>query len=217
MFPSHDPVGDDRVDDNFADWDSATTYSLGQIVVGSDNGYYRSIQNSNTNNDPTATPTYWTLVRLLPDWNTNETYIIDDVVIGPDAILYISLQNANAGNTPASSAAYWKPFLTATDTQTLTNKVITEIDYDMTTETDLDPANGYVQYRTMTANTTFTDSLVDGSGILLILSGGATYTPTWPAAWEWSGGSTPTTTAKDLISLIKSNGTVAATYIGGLS
>lgn len=70
---------------------------------------------------------------------------------------------------------------------TLTNKTFTgytETVYSLT-GTDINPANGTIQYKTLSGNTTFTESLADGQSVVLMLNP-STYTTTWPTA-TWIG------------------------------
>lgn len=61
------------------------------------------------------------------------------------------------------------------------------------TGTALNPANGTIQTITLVANTTFTDSLVAGQSMTLMIDDGAAYTVTWPTiTWKTDGGSAPT-------------------------
>ena len=75
-----------NVTNPYSEWSSATTYSLGQTVVvgtytGSNtvavasSGTYRSLTNSNLNNNPLTSPSNW--VRLGP---TNQFAMFDNVV-----------------------------------------------------------------------------------------------------------------------------------------
>jgi hypothetical protein len=59
------------------------------------------------------------------------------------------------------------------------------------TGTALDPSNGTLQYKTLSANTTFTESFVDGESITLMIDDGSSYTVTWPTM-TWASGSAPT-------------------------
>ena len=55
--------------------------------------------------------------------------------------------------------------------------------------TDIDPANGTIQTKTLGANTTFTESLADGQSVVLMLNP-VTYTVTWPTmTWINTSGS----------------------------
>ena len=63
------------------------------------------------------------------------------------------------------------------------------------TGTELDPDLGTVQYKTLGANTTFTESLTAGQSMILMINDGSSYTITWPTI-KWLGasaaGSAPT-------------------------
>ena len=75
--------------------------------------------------------------------------------------------------------------------------------------TALDPANGTIQRLTFSNNVTFTDSLVDGESITLVIDDGSGRTASWPTM-EWVGGSTPTldTTNEHIIVVWKVNSTL---------
>ena len=84
------------------------------------------------------------------------------------------------------------------------------------TGTALDPANGNVQTKTMSANTTFTDSLTTGESLVLVLSGGDTYTATYPTM-TWAGGVAPTLTSNDALVFWKVGSTLYGAYIGSVA
>jgi hypothetical protein len=70
---------------------------------------------------------------------------------------------------------------------------IEEQEYALT-GTEIDPANGTVQYKTLTENTTFTEVLANGEYVTLMINDGtsASYTVTWPTAtWFTVDGSAP--------------------------
>jgi len=92
---------------------------------------------------------------------------------------------------------------------------VTEGVYNLT-GTAIDPDNGAIQYKTMSANTTFTESLASGDSIILRLSGGATYTVTWPTTtWVTATGSTaPTLNGNDVVVLWKEGSTLYGAYAG---
>lgn len=61
------------------------------------------------------------------------------------------------------------------------------------TGTVVDPANGEAQYKTLTGNTTLTESLVNGQAVLVGVDDGTAYTLTHPTTtWITDGGSAPT-------------------------
>jgi len=85
------------------------------------------------------------------------------------------------------------------------------------TGTDIDPTNGDIQYKTLSANTTFTESLASGDAVLLFLTGGSSYTVTWPSGIVWvsnNGNVAPTLTANDVILLSKVSSAIRAVYVG---
>ena len=84
------------------------------------------------------------------------------------------------------------------------------------TGTDLDPAAGSVQIKTLAANTTFTESLQDGQSLVLHLINGASYTVTWPTiTWVTSNGNTaPTLTANDVLVFWQLSATLYGAYVG---
>ena len=84
------------------------------------------------------------------------------------------------------------------------------------TGTALDPNNGTTQTKTISANTTFTDSLSSGESMSLHLTGASSYTITWPTiTWiTGTGDSAPTLTAADTVDLFKISTTLYGVWIG---
>jgi len=80
-----------------------------------------------------------------------------------------------------------------------------ETSYSLT-GTALDPSNGGIQYKTLAANTTFTDSLTDGQSIMLRFTNASTYTVTWPTISAWIGGE-PTWTDNSNLAVFWKEGT----------
>ena len=76
-----DPIGD-VLEGQFEIWVGSETYHIPEIVLGSDDEYYRSIADGNQGNDPTASPTSWELLSIGRVWNTNITYALGDAVYG---------------------------------------------------------------------------------------------------------------------------------------
>ena len=92
---------------------------------------------------------------------------------------------------------------------------VKETTYSLT-GTDIDPANGSIQSKTVAANTTFTESLEAGQAVVLLLNAGASYTITWPTT-TWvtsSGNSAPTLTANDAFVFWKVSTTLYGAYVG---
>jgi len=105
--------------------------------------------------------------------------------------------------------------VTATSTDTFTNKTIRDTVYALS-GTAFDATNGAVQTKTLSTNTTFTDSLSSGDAIVLQLEAGASYTVTWPTMqWVTSGGNVaPTLTAKDTLVFWKVSSVLYGAYTG---
>lgn len=119
---------------------------------------------------------------------------------------------------------------TLTGTQTLTNKTMTspsisdptitgtiiEDVYNLT-GTDIDPANGSIQYITLSENTTFTSSIAAGEAVTLMIDDGTAHTVTWPTmTWVNNGGTAPTlaTTGYTVVVLWKVSTTLYGALVG---
>lgn len=74
-------------------------------------------------------------------------------------------------------------------------------------------ADGGIQGLTMTSDTTITLDLTEGQALTLHLSGGDTWTATWPTI-TWVGGTAPTLTAADVIEFWYFNGELFGAYGG---
>lgn len=68
------------------------------------------------------------------------------------------------------------------------------------TGTALDPNNGTLQYKTLSANTTFTESFSDGEAITLMINGSG-YSITWPTI-TWVSGTAPTLAASGYTTIV---------------
>ena len=91
---------------------------------------------------------------------------------------------------------------------------ITEQVYDLT-GTAINPANGTIQYKTVSANTTFTETLTSGQSVLLRLIGADSKTITFPTI-TWVGAVAPTLTANCAIVLWKEQSTLYGSFVGTL-
>lgn len=98
---------------------------------------------------------------------------------------------------------------------TTNNGSFTEQVYTLT-GTALSPANGTIQTKTLSAITTFTDSLSAGQSMVLMLEGGSTYAVTWPTmTWVTAtGNAAPTLTAKGAFVFWKISTTLYGAYVG---
>lgn len=84
------------------------------------------------------------------------------------------------------------------------------------TGTEISGANGTVQTKTLSADTTFTETLASGESVILMLSGGDTYVVTFPTmTWtSSSGNAAPTLTSDDVVVFWKVNTTLYGAYVG---
>jgi hypothetical protein len=115
--------------------------------------------------------------------------------------------------------------VTLDDTQTLTNKTLTDMVIDGAyteevyalsgTTPALDPSNGTIQTWTLSANSTPTDSLSAGENITLMIDDGTAYTVTWPTM-TWVGGSAPTlpTSGYGIVNIWKVGSTLYGVSVG---
>lgn len=81
--------------------------------------------------------------------------------------------------------------------------------------TAISPANGTIQTKTLTANTTFTESLSSGDSVTLMINDGTGFTVTWPTI-SWVGGTAPTleTTGENVIVIWKVGSTLYGLFVG---
>lgn len=94
---------------------------------------------------------------------------------------------------------------------------IDETVYNLT-GTALDPANGTIQTKALSANATLTDSLADGESMTLMIDDGASaYEITWPTmTWVNNGGTAPTlaTSGYTVVVLWKVSTTLYGAFVG---
>ena len=123
--------------------------------------------------------------------------------------------SANVTNTMLLPLGANSTLVSLVSTDTLTNKTIVDTVYALS-GTALLATNGGVQTKTVSGNVTFTDSLVSGDAIVLMLEAGASYTVTWPTiTWVTSAGNVaPTLTAKDTLVLWKVSSVLYGAYTG---
>lgn len=120
----------------------------------------------------------------------------------------------SAQGTLANSAVQPNDSVTLDDL-TITG-AIDEAVYNLT-GTALDPANGTIQYKTLSGDTTLTDSLSEGEAITLMIDDGTAHTLTFPTiTWVNDGGTAPTlaTTGYTVFVLWKVSTTLYGALVG---
>jgi hypothetical protein len=158
-------------------------------------------------------------------WVSGQTYAVGVVRFSPINFLSYRRKTAGAGTTdPSLDATNWALVagfgdVTLAGTQTLTNKTFgnyTETVYNLT-GTEIASTNGPIQYKTLSANTTFTETLTDGQSVVLMLNP-STFAVTWPSiTWIGNVASTaPTLVASvyNCITLFQITGTVYGKFEG---
>lgn len=141
-----------------------------------------------------------------------------------------------SGSATVSVIAAETDIVQPTKTQTLTNKTLTSptvnsgtldnptiqnglvVDTETMPALAIDPANGLVQSKTLSSNSTFTDSLADGESVVLLIDDGTAYTITWPTiTWLSGGGTAPTlqTSGKTVVHIFKVGTTLYGNALNG--
>lgn len=127
-----------------------------------------------------------------------------------------------SGTIAGATAINTSGAITTSGTVTVTGETIlkeireTVFTLDTSGSIALDPANGGVQTTALSGNPTFTDSLVTGQSILLVVANGSSYTVTWPTiTWVTANGNVaPTLTSRDMIAVFKVATTLYGAYLG---
>lgn len=129
-----------------------------------------------------------------------------------------------ATGTGATGATGLPGEITANSVHTLTNKTINNASYAgyvrlqtyNLTGSNLNASNGTLQYKTVSANTTFNDQLLSGDSIILHLEGANSFSITWPTI-KWvsvSGNTAPTLSAKSVLVFWKISTVLYGCFVG---
>ena len=147
---------------------------------------------------------------------TAELNTLDGITATVTELNYVDGVTSNVQTQLDTKAPTASPTFTGTVTVPVAvfNGSIEEQEYNLS-GTAIDPANGTIQYKTLSANTTFTESLSNGEYVTLMIDDGTGYTVTWPTT-TWVGGSAPTleTTGYNVIEIWKVNSILYGAFVG---
>ena len=101
-----DPVGD-TTEGQWELWLNDNTYNKPNIVLASDDNYYRSLVDGNQGNDPTSSAANWEQLELGRIWNINVTYSRGNSVYDSNGFLKKSEIDSNLANNPATDNTNW--------------------------------------------------------------------------------------------------------------
>ena len=96
-----DPVGGEPELGNFSLWDSNVLYGVNDLIRASNGEYYRSLQASNQDNDPTINPgtnAFWQNIKFIPISNT--AVATQPIEIDGSGVAQFDVRPAFNGNTP---------------------------------------------------------------------------------------------------------------------
>jgi len=103
-------------------------------------------------------------------------------------------------------------------TEGITTKAVRESVFALTgTSVALDHSNGAIQTHTLTGTTTYTDSILEGEAITLMIDDGSAFTVTWPTiTWVNNSGIAPvlSTTGFTIVSVWKVGTTLYGALVG---
>lgn len=209
---------------NLAKMTTSTT-GTGTITLGSAVASYLTFTDAGVQNGDVVT-------YAIADGSNREigrgTYTASGTTLSRDTVLE-STNSGSAINLSGSAEVFItaaaEDIVTPSEAQTLSSKTlvdpaitgtILEDVYNLT-GTDIDPANGSIQYKTLSANTTFTSSIAAGESVTLMIDDGSAYEVTWPTmTWVNNGGAAPTlaTTGYTVVALWNVSSTLYGALVG---
>jgi hypothetical protein len=99
----------------FPAYASGTTYAVNNIILATDGYLYSSLAAGNIGNEPSASPTKWSLwfgntyaQEFVTTWGAGFTYAAGDHSVGSDGVTYSSVADANINHDPVGDAGvHW--------------------------------------------------------------------------------------------------------------
>lgn len=203
---------------NFGAKDTLPTGDSGKIVKGAEfTTEFQAIKTAFTLAAPAASPTFTgtaqfnaisiggTAITATPA----ELNVLDGITATTAELNYVDGVTSNVQTQLDTKATSADPVFTG---------AIGEEVYVLA-GTDIDPANGTIQTKTLAVNTTFTESLTAGEYVTVMIDNASgAYTATWPTT-SWVGGSAPTleNTGYNIIEFWKVGSTLYGAYVGASS
>lgn len=212
---------------NFGAKDTLPTGDSGKIVKGAEfTTEFQAIKTAFTLAAPAASPTFTgtaqfnaisiggTTITATPA----ELNVLDGITASTSELNYVDGVTSNVQTQLDAKSPLASPTFTGTVTMpaTVFNNSIQEKQYSLT-GTVIDPANGTLQYKSITGSTTFTESLSNGEYVTLMLDVSASADAVWTSMTiNWVGGTAPDleTTGYNIIEFWKVNNNLYAAYVG---
>lgn len=122
-----DNVGSTEQISDFNSYDENISYDAGDIVKF--NGmFYISLQNTNQNNQPDSSLTFWSEIRFIEVYNTNVDYGLGVIVQTSDGNLWKSVNTPNQGNDPSvDDGTNWAISINETKFNAITTDTLTVV------------------------------------------------------------------------------------------
>lgn len=205
---------------NFGAKDTLPKGDSGKLVKGTEfTTEFQSIKTAFTLAAPTASPTFTGTATIPTAAVTTFTLGGTTVTATGTELNYMDGVTSNVQTQLDTKAPTASPTFTGTVTVPVAvfNGSIEEEVYDFVTGVDIDPANGTVQYKTITASTTFTESLSSGEYVTLMLDVTNSANAVWSSMTiSWVGGSAPTleTTGYNIIEFWKVGTNLYGAFVG---
>ena len=104
-----DPVpGDTAATSQWGAWSAVVTYPIDWYLLDGEGDIYKSLQNSNENNEPSVSPTFWERVNFIQVYNTNIDYNAGTIMLFTDGYAYYTAAGTSAGETPVTDPSKWE-------------------------------------------------------------------------------------------------------------
>lgn len=197
--------------------ETTTTTGTGDLTLGGAEPNFASFSSALSDGDTT----YY---AIIDDGNADYEVGLGTYASGTNTLARTTiLSSSNSGSVVNLSSGSKVVFITYPADRSVSENAsgiadvvnLNQSSYSLT-GTAIAPENGGIQYKTLSENTTFTETLSDGDGVILRIAGGDTYAVTWPTmTWvTGSGDVAPTLTGSDVVVIWQEGSTVYGAYVG---